>query len=156
MVYVECYPDELLVCLLGTPRRNVRHARGKGDLLNKLRKLPVGIGLVDEDPQASQPSELNSYQKAEQTGSLILLRPNDGAYRRLIVICPRLEEWLYQRAAVCGIVPQHFGLPASAHELKKLPRYDQQLKFRGFLEQLCRSDVEVKSLQQWICNFRDC
>lgn len=61
MLYVECYPDELLARLFHVPHRHIRHAHGKGNILNRLRRSKAGIGLVDEDPLAAQPADLQFY-----------------------------------------------------------------------------------------------
>lgn len=38
MILVECEPDAVLVCALRCPKRYVKHARGKGNIANIMRK----------------------------------------------------------------------------------------------------------------------
>jgi len=153
MLYVECFADEKLVHSLGVRRRHVRHAKCKGEVLNKLRQQPAGIGLVDQDPHAAQPSELKNYREIKRGGGLILLEHRDGSNRRVIILCPRLEEWLYQRAATRGINPQKYGLPGSAQELKKIPHYETKQQFAEFLQQLRQLDEEMALLEDWLREF---
>ncbi|GAB4134945.1 hypothetical protein [Thermopirellula anaerolimosa] len=153
MLFVECNADEKLVYCLGVRRQYVRHAKCKGEVLNRLRQQEAGIGLIDEDPRAAQPSELSRYREVRREGGLILLEGTDRSDRRVIVLCPRLEEWLYHRAAACEVEPQEYGLARSAHELKRIPRYETKGRFAEFVRQLAQSDGEVALLQTWLREF---
>lgn len=65
LVLVECNPDVSLLRELGIPRRRIRHAGGKGDICNYLRKSKNAIALMDEDPDSSQPSYLRKLAEIE-------------------------------------------------------------------------------------------
>jgi len=151
MLFVECYADETLMRTLGVQRRDLRHANGKGNVLNRLSRLNAGTGLVDEDSGASQPSELKNYREADQFGGLILMAHRDNSKRRIIVVRPRLEEWLLDRAKAQGVNPSSFGLPDSSDRLHAFPRYDRTPKFPDFLRRLKELDPEMKRLSEWIC-----
>jgi hypothetical protein len=51
----ECYPDNLLLRILGFNKNDIEHSgvQGKGEVINKLvirkNKSQFGIGLIDED-----------------------------------------------------------------------------------------------------------
>lgn len=60
MVLVECKPDEILVRLLGIPRREVVHAGGKSGVCGRLERSRGAKGPVDEDPHSVQPPYLRS------------------------------------------------------------------------------------------------
>jgi hypothetical protein len=77
----------------------VRHEHGKGNITNRLRRLEAGTGLIDEDSAGYQPRELRNYREVKRTGKLILLEHADSSEKRLVLVCPRLEEWLFTRAA---------------------------------------------------------
>ncbi|MGB9619573.1 MAG: hypothetical protein ACPL7K_04085 [Armatimonadota bacterium] len=77
----------------------------------------------------------------------------DGSKRRVIVLCPRLEEWIYGRAAACGIDPQIYRLPSSAQDLKKIPHYETKRQFGEYLQELCQSDEEMAVLRNWLREF---
>ncbi|MGA4578545.1 hypothetical protein [Limisphaera sp. VF-2] len=153
MLYVECYPDELLARLLGVPRREIRHARGKGNILNRLRNLQAGQGMIDEDPWAPQPEELGQYIEQERSGDLTLRVHKKNPRKRLIVVSPRLEEWLYVRAAVCGVRPADYGLPDTGPELRKIPRFDKDQRFEQFVKKLA-ADSAMQWLRRCLVEFR--
>jgi hypothetical protein len=149
-VAVECYPDEVLLRVLGVPKRQLLHEARKGEVLNWLKKTPGGIGMVDEDPDSAQPRDLSNYQEAEVAEGLRLLIRRGGSGQRLIVICPRLEDWLIQRAAICGVDPKRYHLPSHPSELHNIPRYDQKEGLRRFLAELNDHDNGMRLLRQWI------
>ena len=97
MIAVECYADEKLMLVLGVSKRKIRHESGKGRVLAKLKKEPSGTGLVDEDPDSAQPGEMCSYRKEQEGEGIYLFKHQSTPNKRLIMLCPRLEEWLYQR-----------------------------------------------------------
>ncbi len=150
MLYVECYPDEVLARTLGVSRRDIRHEHGKGNIIRRLRNLSAGTGLLDEDREGYQTAGLREYRLAEQHGKLILMKHATIATKQLILICPRLEEWLYGRAAARGVKPGDFGLPDTAMRLKAIPRYEQKPRFQEFLKKLKQVDSEVQYLSKWI------
>lgn len=150
MLYVECFPDEVLARTLGVPRREVKHEHGKGNIINRLSKLMAGTAMLDEDPGGSQPRELQNYKRVKQTGNLVLMEHKNSSAKRVVLMCPRLEEWLYMRAEACEVKPADYGLPDSAAELHSIPRYEEKPKFVEFLKRLLEMDDEVKSLKDWV------
>jgi len=158
-VYVECYGDEAFARALGIPKDRLRHARGKGEVLNRLDKASAGTvyGIIDEDPFSTQPKklaayqELPAYQGVPVDSGLVLLKQKDESVRRLIiVVCPRLEEWLYDRAKECGIDPAEFGLPRNPDELHADARYDKRPKFNDFLARLKSKHPAMQTLAKWL------
>jgi hypothetical protein len=86
----------------------------------------------------------------KQSGKLVLLEHATTAAKRLVLVCPRLEEWLYARAAACGVNPCDYGLPNTADRLHSIPRYEQKPKFVEFLKRLHTLDAEMQCLRSWI------
>lgn len=150
MLYVECYADEALARTLGVPRRSVRHEGCKGNIVNRLRRLEAGTGLVDEDSAGFQPAEFKNYREVQRTAGLILMAHSDNASKRIVLVRPRLEEWLYARAGAARLNPGDFGLPSDPDHLHSIPRYDQKPKFLEFLKRLKELDAEVQRLSEWI------
>lgn len=150
MLYVECYADEVLVRTLGVPRREVRHEHGKGNITNRLRTVATGKGMIDEDPSGFQPAELRNYRKVQQNGSLVLMEHTASHSNQLVIICPNLEEWLYERASASGVSPAQYRLPATPQQLKTVPHYERKLNFLEFLKRLCTIDTELACLKEWI------
>ncbi len=148
-IAVECYPDEAVLRGLGVPKKQVLHQARKGEVFNWLKKTPGGIGVVDDDPTSSQPPDRRSYQQVQGSEGLLLLVRQGSSGQRLIVVCPRLEEWLIQRAKACGVDPKQYQLPSTAKELKDIPRYEQKDGFRRFLAELNDRDRGMSLLRQW-------
>jgi hypothetical protein len=149
-IAVECYPDEAVLRGLGVPRKQVLHEPRKGEVFNWLKKNAGAVGLVDEDPASAQPLDLNNYQEAETGEGLRLFARRGRSGQRLIMVCPRLEDWLIQRAEICGVDPRQYQLPGSAKELHAIPRYEQKDGFHRFLAELNGRDKGMGLLRQWI------
>lgn len=149
MIAVECFPDEVLLRVLGVPASRIIHSKGKGNVLNALCDGRAFVGMVDEDPGSIQPAKLNAHFVAGETfGSLRLLRHRSDARRTLVVLSPRLEEWFLGRAAACKLDPATFHLPTTAKALKQ-KRFDTMPGYRRMIEALLASDGEVRKLQAW-------
>ena len=118
MIATECYPDTYLLRVFNVGRKKIRHVGTKGDVVNYTRDNPGTLGIIDEDPDSSQPKELNSYQIIEKTGSLTLMEKGNSS--RLIKISPRIEEWFYKRASLLRIDPLTYDLPRDANELHSI------------------------------------
>ena len=146
MILIECFNDEELVKQLGFKKKQYKHERNKGEVVNRLKKEPsTSIGIVDEDQEANQPSEMKFYQTIKVIDSIKLKKKD--AIRFIIEISPYLEEWIYRVARRSKIIPEDYGLPKDAHKLPKKPDY----KFKEFLKVLIENnDLEIKTMRQWI------
>ena len=149
-VFVECYPDEALLRALGVPRKQVRHERCKGEVIKKVRKFGSAIGLVDQDPASAQPRDLANYEEVQSAAGLRLLARRGNDQQRIILVCPRLEEWLIERAGAIGVRTEDYGLPADARRLHSTARYDEKTGFRRFLDELIARDKAMHPLRQWV------
>jgi len=150
MVYVECYADKLLVQVLGVPDHLVLHARCKGNVMNGLRRVPCGLGMVDEDPGAAQPQEMSNYCVCSQLQYTVRLIQTTQPQRHLIVLKPRLEDWLYHCAGAAKLDPSRFGLPDTPAELRDKPRFDKSPGFHNFLRALSEVSPELQTLRRWV------
>lgn len=149
-VLVECYPDAALLRALGVPRKQLSHQRCKGEIVKRLLKFDCVTGLIDEDPGSGQPRDLDNYEQVQANEGLRLLARRDNSNRRLIVVCPKLEDWLMARARTSGIQPEDYGLPHDPDRLHAIPRYEQKEGFRRFLEELKERDSGMQILRQWV------
>jgi hypothetical protein len=150
MIAVECYADTRLVLTLGATAASVHHAKGKGQVLDILRRGRASVGVVDEDPGSTEYPEMRQYEVAEHAGSLRLWRHRTVAGRRVVVISPRLEEWLLGRSRHAGVDPSTYGLAADPRRLHDSGRYDRHPRFRLFIAELLAIDPEVQRLREWI------
>jgi len=150
IILVECYPDTSLLRALGVYKKQLRHERCKGEVVKRVLKFDSAIGLIEEDPQSAQPRDLNNYKQVQDAEGLRLLSRRDDNNKRLIIICPRLEDWLIQRAKSSGIRPEDYGLPSDPDCLHCIPRYEQKEGFRRFLEELKEQDKGMHLLRRWL------
>lgn len=147
MIAVECDSDVDLVRFLGVSKKGILHAGCISKVVKHLSEGRADTGLVDEDPKGTHSSEFRNYKPIEQRGGFKLLRHRNKSGKRLIVICPRFEEWLLGRAKAVGLDPSGFGLPADAHALHNSGRYERKPGYRRFLEELLSLDVEFQRLK---------
>ena len=149
-VLVECYPDAALLRALGVSRKQLRHERCKGEVVKRVHKFGNATGLIDEDPASAQPRDLGNYKQVQAAEGLRLLARRDDKNKRLIIICPRLEDWLIQRAGLSDIEPEDFGVPSNPNRLHSIVRYDQKDGFQEFLAELKEQDKGMHLLRRWI------
>ena len=149
-VLVECNADEKLLRALGVSKKQLCHERCKGEVVKRVLKFDCATGLIDEDPASAQPRDLDNYKQMQAAEGLRLLTRRDDKNKRLIIICPRLEDWLIQRAKTSGIRPEDYGLPSDPDHLHSIPRYEQKESFRRFLAELKERDRGMHLLRQWI------
>ena len=149
-VLVECNADEAVLRALGTSKKQLRHEHCKGEVVKQVLKFDCATGLIDEDPSSAQPRELNNYKQVQVAEGLRLLTRRDDKNKRLIIICPRLEDWIIARAKSLGIRPEDYGLPNDPDHLHSIPRYEQKEGFCRFLAELKERDSGMHLLRRWI------
>jgi len=150
-VLVECNADEVVLRNLGVPKRQLFHFGGKDKLINRLRHLHGAVGVVDEDSASIQHPDLKaSYRQAESAEGLRLLARQGSGGQRLVIICPKLEDWLIERAKSSGIRPEDHGLLSDPDRLHSIPRYEQKEGFRRFLAELKERDGGMHLLRRWV------
>ena len=119
-VFVECNPDEVLAKSLGITRKSLTHNNDKGRVCNSLEtKATFSIGMIDEDPNSAQPTYLGKLElHVEKYGVKILL--DKKRKNKLIILRPRLEEWIIAQAKVSNLKLKKFGLKEDPKELHQL------------------------------------
>lgn len=148
-VFVECCADKELARTLGVRKRDLHHEHGSDEVMKRLRNWPDSvIGMIDEDPGTGhQACDLGKYTMKDERHGLRLLQRGE---KRVVVVSPRLEEWLIDRARLSGIAPGDYGLPESGRALHRIPRYDRKPGFRSFLTELLAADEGMKTLKTWL------
>lgn len=144
MYYVECNPDKALLCTLGISRKQVIHSYGKGNVCRRLQKTANAIGLVDEDPKSARPSYIKTL-KLIDTKDEIKLYFDSKTDNRLILLCPRLEEWIVLAARNANEDITRYGLPDNANELHKVINVRQH-DFRQFITDIRDKSPMLKTL----------
>lgn len=134
MIYTECNADTLLIKVLGIPKKKFIHLGGKPQVCKRLEKQEKCKGLVDEDPNRIQSSYLEKMKlKKESSKFEIKILHDDSQNNYLIVLCPRLEEWILKTAKEANIDVRKYNLPNDAVKLheeinNKLDKFEKLLK----------------------------
>lgn len=150
-VLVECNADEIVLRSLGVTRKQLFHFGGKDKLITHLKNLSGAVGVVDEDPQSIQHPDLKaSYQMLESAEGLKLLTRQGKGGQKLVIVCPKLEDWLLDRAKSSGIQPEDYGLPNNPDRLHSIPRYEKKEGFQRFLAKLKEKDKGMSLLHRWL------
>ena len=128
MIYVECKPDQLLVQMLTSwSNRDIIHEEGKYRLMAKLSNRRDTLAMVDEDPTSNQPAYLTRMQVGHEFSSMGLrvLRDESRA-NQVVVLCPRLEEWVIRGANEAGISlnNRRYNLPTTLGALRRVINMD--------------------------------
>jgi len=129
-IVLECKPDEALIKSLGYTRKMITHQPNKGQVINYLKKNPDTVGIVDEDPGSANPNYFQRFQKVRNSRFDIEYFHIESKGTRIIVIKPRLEEWIIKYATESKIDFKKHSLPDKGHQLHKiinyyLPRFEQ-------------------------------
>ena len=105
---VECKADEALVRALGVARGDIEHFLGKGRVCNRLARISGAVGMMDEDPGVTVPSYVQRLSEIRDQCSVRMLNDNERS-NLIIVLRPRLEEWLVNSARESGVKLTDFG-----------------------------------------------
>lgn len=136
MIFVECKPDLALVrSLTNIPRREIIHEfRGKGGICNQLKQQTHCRAMIDEDPSSIQPRYVkNAILEANLAEHGIKVLHDNANGNRMVVLSPRLEEWIIQAATETGVDLRQYNLPSDGTKLHakinaNLDRFESLLK----------------------------
>lgn len=138
-LHLECDADEQVALSLGVTRRAISHQGGRGEVCNKLKKGKDLLGMVDEDPQA-RPTEYMRTLPAQSFEHGVRVLTDTQRNNRLLILCPKLENWLVKAAHDAALRLSEFGLPDNAHALHGVSNF----RLRN-IDQLVRRLLAVKS-----------
>jgi len=144
MYYVECNPDKALLCTLGISKKQVIHSYSKGNVCRRLQKTANVIGLVDEDPKSAQPSYIKTL-KLINTKDEIKLYFDSKTDNRLIMLCPRLEDWIVLAARSANEDITKYGLPDNANVLHTVINIKQR-NYQQLIEDIRDKSPMLKTL----------
>ena len=142
----ECKPDTLLVKLL-TGRRAV-HWGGKTRLIKKMIRSSEPLkGLIDDDPQSPQPPLLRRFKLLSDERSVGLKIYEDKNGNRIIMLSPKLEEWIIGSAREAGLMLESYGLPDKAADLHRVINLDLR-KFQDLILDLRDKSPRMEALSR--------
>ncbi len=147
---MECYLDGYVIESLGFSPAIIRHQSGKGRVLKLLRKKFGKIGIVDEDPESSQPRDLENYAVVKKSGNLTFLERTEDKEIKLIRISKYLEDWILKRSLVNNMNINAYGFPNNPKKLHEIPHIERLPNFQNFLRELIQIDNEFALLKDWI------
>ncbi len=152
-IILECKPDEEFIRALGFSRKQIIHQPNKGAVINFLRKNPglVCVGIMDEDPGTTQPKHLKEFvfnrELSEHNFSVF---ESKRTSHLIIMIKPRLEDWILDIAKKNQVVPGEFSLPEEPKQLHKVINF-QLIKFSEMvLEMLSKKSSALIALKKII------
>jgi hypothetical protein len=106
--FVECKPDETLAMALGVSRRDLEHAGNRAGVCAQVARRSATTGMIDEDPGAAIPHYMKTLtEEGPEHGIRVLF--DSVRKNRLVIVCPRLEDWLVQSAKNSGLKMTDFG-----------------------------------------------
>lgn len=114
MIYVEDNSDQYLLEYLNKPYKKIWRAEGKQDVVKKVMKENGSIGIIDYDDDIS--NEIVDMELDENHKHVLLYKYKESF---LIVIIPRLQNWLINACQEAGKSPSDFGLPDKTGDFHK-------------------------------------
>ena len=151
MIYVECKPDEALVRhVTGLPRRQVVHEfKGKYEVCKRVSAQADSRALIDEDPGSFPPAYLGRMTLSDDSPELGLKVYRDSRKSNtVVVLCPKLEDWILDAARAVGLNVRDYGLPSRPRELHGVVNANLQ-KFERLLNALeTTPSPRLKTLRQ--------
>jgi hypothetical protein len=150
MYLVECKPDAILIKTLTlTPRKNIEHAGNKTELLKKLaERYTNSKGIIDEDPLSIQPPHLNRFkEKQDLTPYNIKILHQPSRNNTLIILRPRLEDWILEAAQETNTNLKKYKLPDDPTRLHE--QINIQIdKFQKLVEDIEDQSKRLKELKK--------
>lgn len=132
MLHLECKPDEVLARRLGRTRRQCLHHNDKGRVCKALQRSTGSVGMIDEDPGAAQPLYLAKLVVLSDDHRVRVLEDRSRQHR-VVILRPRLEEWVIFTAEAVKINLEDFGLSHRGNTLhreinSRLVKFDEALQ----------------------------
>jgi len=118
MLLLECKPDEELARRLGRVRRDCLHLNDKGRVCNWLKRKSGLVAMIDEDPGATQPPYLHELKLISDAHGIRVLI-DESRDHRVIILQPRLEEWVIATAKAASVALEEFGLSERGNDLHR-------------------------------------
>lgn len=150
VVFVECNPDKLLLQKMGVPKRKIVHAGSKSEVCKRLGKSVNSAGVVDEDPFSIQPRyirKLKTIESSQELGLRVLLDKENNNF--VILLSPRLEEWIIEASKEAKISMDKHGLPRDGNKLHKVINNNLD-KFERFLDELIDKSERLYALKKYL------
>lgn len=135
MLYLECYPDEVLANSLGVSIKRIDHSKGRNKVCDSLCKSTGNKALIDEDPlQVQHP--VQKEWRLVQTQFKVKYFEDEKRGHAIVCLCPDLENWIVEVAKTEKIdLKKDFRLENNAKDLHKVI-HTRLKQFRELIEHL--------------------
>ena len=155
-ILVECKPDMALIESLEIPGY-LFHSTGKSRVIRRIIKdNNPSIGIIDEDPGKPYPKsfkeEFDLVEESSQYSFKIMRHKNKPSY--LILLNPRLEEWILEACKEVSISPLIYSLPEDPDELHKRINLNVTHLMR-LLDDIKERSGRIKALQGIIISLME-
>ena len=149
IVSIECDPDGYILNCIGIPLAEIRHEGGLPSVVRMVDKVCPSMGMVDEDPGKPHPRIYDNFELFGQEHGLQLRKRFGSDDQKLVVVCPDLETWLYERAREIDVEPENFGLPTTSRALHDMDGVEDNPNFQTFIAAIINHDG-FAVLRQWL------
>jgi hypothetical protein len=125
----------------GAPYRDISHSGNKSNVIRELtEEYRNAVGLIDEDPGSTPPPKIRRFTQEKQIPEYSYrLLYDESRNNRLVVLYPRLEEWILNTCRVNDVDVTRFRLPDNPSRLHNMINY-RIPQFRSILEELNNTD----------------
>ena len=150
MIYVECKPDKVLIhTLVNISSKDIEHCAGKSGVCNKLKLKENSVGIIDKDPGSKPPPYLREFELKDKKFSLELYLDRERR-NKIIIISPRLEDWILEIAKEEGINLSDYKLPEAPDEFHNVVNANIT-KFQQLLHHLIKKENKrILTLKEFI------
>ncbi|KER11000.1 MAG: hypothetical protein HY22_01150 [[Candidatus Thermochlorobacteriaceae] bacterium GBChlB] len=156
----ECWFDKELLLQLRITQKQINKVTDITDVVKKLNEQiysnKVALGLIDEDLNSSRPSSFSEFQVIKEAHQL-MWKQKPNTRHILIVIRPRLEDWLYAVAKTGNVNPstKPYLLPKTPKELHDDYTAKRQVSesknVMSFLKDVIAANPpQIQTLKTWL------
>jgi hypothetical protein len=144
-VCVECNPDAVLAETLGF--KEPIHAKGNAKVTRYVCENEGVVGLQDEEPNSIPPRMLARFTEVRREHDMRLM---EWEGHRIVVLYPRLEEWILKTAERAQIDPEEmrFNLPRDPGRLKNV--INKRLDNLRRLTEALADTERMRALREWL------
>ncbi len=146
-IYVECKADKALIHHLSVSSKII-HSGNRGEICKVLEKTENSIGIMDEDPNSPQPHYFKKLKHIQSKEGLKLYKDKERD-NKVILICPRLEEWVLEIVKEEKININDFDLPTDPNQFHKRVNVNIS-KFQQLVNTLKKENRKLQILINFI------
>lgn len=133
---VECKPDQVMIATItGTSKKDIIHAGNKSGVIKRLvKRYQNSKGIVDEDPGRPRPRYMQRFKKFEEFEEYFIeVLCYQRRHNYLILLKPRLENWILRAASLSSVDVREYGLsndPETLHSqiIFQIDKFEKLIK----------------------------